>query len=194
MASILVDTTITLIVFGSVYEGYRRGLVTNLLSLAGFGTVLLLCLTFGELLGKPLKPYIPFPETYSTLAAYIAICFVIALVAFLLHGVFSKLLTRRLPPAVDVIGGMFVGALRGAVFTALCLVILILIANPMINENIYHGSRIGATFFKEVSKVSPTVEEMLTSCSSPLKAKAVVREKSEHDLAVEAIQGSGHKK
>lgn len=194
MAEVLVDSTIAVILFGSVYEGYRRGLVTSLLGLAGFTSVLLLCMFFGELLSKPLKPYIPLPSTYATLLAYVVICFAIALASYFLHGLCSRLLTKKLPPALDAIGGMFVGGLRGAVFTALCLLILMLIANPIINAKIGQESRIGGTFFKEVSKVSPTVNEILTSTPSPFTTGKVTKGKSDYEHAVDSFKKNGGEK
>jgi len=187
MANILVDTTIAVVLFGSLYEGYRKGLITTLLGLAGFTMVLLMCLAFGEILSKPLKPYIPLPTTYAILAAYIAICFVIALSAYFLHSVFSGLLAKKLPPSLDAIGGMFVGVLRGAAFMALTLLILMLIANPVINENISNESRIGGVFFKKVSEVSPTVSEILTSPPSPTKAKQVGKRRSDYEKALDSF-------
>ncbi len=194
VTNILVDTTIIVIILGSLYEGYRRGLVTTLLGLVGFATVLLLCLAFGETLSKPLKPYIPLPVTYAALAAYIAICFAIALLAYLLHSLFSGLLKKKVPPGVDAVGGMLVGALRGAVFTALTLVILMLIANPTIHDNITIQSRIGATFFKEVSKVSPTVNEIFESPPSPLRTMRVEKKKSEYESVVDSFPRKSDKK
>jgi uncharacterized membrane protein required for colicin V production len=185
MTNLLVDSTIAVVILGSLYEGYKRGFLTSLFGLAGFTTVLLLCFTFGEALSRPLKPYIPLPTTYSTLAAYIAICFIISLVFYLLQMLLTKSLAKSLPPALDSIGGMFVGALRGAVFTALCLVILMLIANPVINEKISKESHVGATFFKKVSKVSPTVSEILTSSPHPTATKKAVRERSDHDRVID---------
>jgi len=188
MAEVLVDTTITVIVLGSLYEGYRRGLITTLLGVVGFATVLFLCLVFGEALSKPLKPYIPLPTTYATLAAYIAICFAIALVAYFLDRWLTNLLAKRLPPIVDAIGGMLAGALRGTLFTALCLVVLMLIANPEINDQISNQSRIGAAFFKEVSKVSPTISEVLASPTSAVKKKKVEKEKRGYEEVVESFK------
>lgn len=186
----LVDTTIGVVVFGSLYEGYRKGLVTNLLGLAGFTTVLLLCLAFGETLSQPLKSYVPLPTTYATLAAYIAISFVIALSALFLHRVFNNLLAKKIPPALDAIGGMFAGALRGTVFMVLCLVILLLMANPVINEQISNRSRIGSAFLKEVSKVSPTVKDIFTSPPSPMERKKVRKKKGDYEEVVDSFSGS----
>jgi len=188
MAKILVDTMIAVVLFGSLYAGYRRGLVRALLGLAGFATVLLLCLTFGETLAKPLKPYVPLPVTYATLVAYIVICFVIALLAYFLHRVFDKLLAKRVPPTLDAIGGMFVGALRGAVFTALALLILVLIANPTIHENVTHKSWIGGAFFEKVSKVSPTLNEIYISPPSLLRERDVRKRKSDYEEAWDSFQ------
>ncbi len=187
VANFLVDATIGVIVFGSLYEGYRKGLVTNLLGLAGFTTVLLLCLAFGETLAKPLKPYVPLPTTYATLAAYIAISFVIAMSAFFLHAVFSNLLAKKLPPALDAIGGMFAGALRGTVFMVLCLVIIMLMANPTINDQISNRSRIASAFLKEVSKVSPTVNDIFTSHPSPLTKKDVTKKRGDYEEVVDSF-------
>jgi membrane protein required for colicin V production len=188
MANILVDTTIAVVLFGSAYEGYRRGVVNTLLGLVGFTTVLLLCLAFGEILSKPLKPYIPLPTTYATLAAYILICIVIALIAFFLHGFFSKMLSKKVPPALDAVGGMFAGGLRGVVFTALALLILMLIASPTINDNITNKSRIGSAFFQNVSKVSPTVNEILSSRPSLTEDKDVQKKKGDYELVVDSFQ------
>ncbi len=190
MANILVDTTIAVIVFGSLYEGYRRGLINTLLGLLGFTTVLLLCLAFGEVLSKPLKPYIPLPTTYATLAAYLIICIVIAVLAFFVHRYVSTLLTKKIPPAVDALGGMFAGALRGAAFTALVLLILMLIASPSIHNNISSGSRIGSTFFHKVSKVSPTVNDILTSPPTAGETKGVRHGKSDYEDALDSFGGS----
>jgi uncharacterized membrane protein required for colicin V production len=188
MANILVDTTIAVVVFGSLYEGYRRGLINTLLGLLGFAMMLLLCLTFGELLSRPLKPYIPLPFTYATLAAYIVICAVIAMLAYFLHGYVTTLLTKKLPPTVDAIGGMFAGALRGAVFTALALLILMLIASPSIHDIISTESRIGSVFFNKVSKVSPTVREILRSPPDPTTDMEVDKAKSEYEAAVDSFK------
>jgi membrane protein required for colicin V production len=188
MAKVFVDSTIAVIIFGSLYEGYRRGLMKSLLGLVGFGTVLLLCLSFGESLSRPLKPYVPLPMTYATLAAYILICFVIALVAYFLQGLFARLLTRRLPPALDGIGGMFVGALRGAVFTGLCLVILMLIANPILTEQITKRSHLGTAFFEKVGKVSPTVKDIYTAPSSPVTTKKVVKPEHDYEKALDSFE------
>lgn len=189
MAKVLVDSTIAVIVFGSLYEGYRRGLMKSLLGLVGFATVLLLCLFFGEVLSKPLKPYIPLPTTYATLASYILICFVIALVAYFLQGFFSKLVAKRLPPAIDGLGGMIVGALRGGVFTALCLIILMLIANPIINDQITNGSHLGPAFFEKIGKVSPTVKEIYTA-PSPVTKKGVIKSKHDYERIVDGFKAN----
>jgi uncharacterized membrane protein required for colicin V production len=189
MANILVDSTIAVIIFGSLYEGYRKGLMTNLLGLVGFATVLLLCFSFGELLSKPLKPIFPLPPTYATLAAYIVICFAIAIVFYFLQAGLGRFIMKKLPPAVDSIGGLFVGALRGAVFTALCMMILMLMANPVISRKIGHESHIGAAFFKEVSKVSPTVNEIVTSNPSPLTKNRVTKGPSEYEKVVNGFDG-----
>ncbi len=194
MAQVLVDTTIAVVILGSLYEGCRRGLVRSLLGLAGFATVLLLCLAFGELFSKPLKPYVPLPVTYATLASYILICFVIALVSYCLQGFFARFLSKRLPPAVDGIGGMVVGVLRGAVFTALCLIILMLIANPIINEQLTKNSHLGTAFFKKVGEISPTVNEIYTSPSSPLTTKGVVRDKDDYEKALDSFDSRQHRR
>ena len=194
MANILVDTTITVVVFGSLYEGYRRGLATTLLGLAGFTTVLLLSLAFGETLSEPFKPFIPLPTTYATLAAYIWICFAIAVLFYFVHTAFRNLLAKRVSPAVDAIGGMFAGAVRGGVFTALCLVILLLIASPGIHENITNESRIGSAFFKQVRKVSPTVNDVLASSPSARERKRVEKRKGDYEEVVESFRNSGGKK
>lgn len=193
MAEVLVDSTIAVVIFGSLYEGYRRGLMTSLLGLVGFASVLLLCIFFGELLSKPLKPLVPLPSTYSALVAYVGICFVISLVAYFVQGFFSKLLTKRVPPALDAIGGIVVGALRGGVFMALCLIVLVLIANPIINEKIGKDSRIGAAFFNEVRKVSPTVDEIFTAQMSPLSAKRVLKGESQYEEALSSFEKKGEK-
>jgi uncharacterized membrane protein required for colicin V production len=189
MANILVDTTIAMILFGSLYEGYRRGLITTLVGLAGFTTVLLLCLAFGEVLSRPFKPYIPLPVTYATLAAYILICFGIALASYFLHHVFHKLLTKKLPPSLDAIGGMLAGILRGAAFTALCLLILMLMANPAINDNISHQSRIGGAFFNKVSRISPTINDIFTAPPSPVANKGLQRERTAYEEAYDSVRG-----
>lgn len=194
MANILVDTTIAVVVFGSLYEGYRRGLINTLLGLLGFTTVLLLCLAFGEVLSKPFKTYIPLPTTYATLAAYIVICAVIAVLAFFLHRYVSTFLTKKFPPTVDAIGGMFAGALRGAVFMALALLILMLIASPSIHENISTESRIGSVFFNKVGKVSPTVREILSSPPSPTTKMEVDKGQSEYEAAVDSFKSPRKKK
>jgi len=195
MAEVLVDSTIAVVIFGSLYEGYRRGLVTSLLGLAGFTTVLLLCIFFGELFSKPLKPYIPLPSTYAALVSYIGICFVISLAAYFLQGFFSKFLTKRVPPALDAIGGVLAGAMRGAVFMSLCLIVLVLIANPVINEKIGRDSRIGAAFFNQVRKVSPTVDEIFNGQVSPLSAKRVLKGRSQYEEALNSFEKkSGNKK
>ena len=194
MVNILLDATIGVVILGSLYAGYRRGLVSSLLGLAGFTTVLFLCLAFGERLSRPFEAYFPLPSTYATLAGYIWICFVITLLAYLLHRVFSKLLTKRLPPGVDAMGGMFVGALRGAVFTALCLVILLLMTSPAIHEHIRTRSRIGSAFFRQVRKVSPTVNEILGSPTSPVEEKRVKKEKGEYEKIFEPLPGRGETK
>jgi len=188
MAKVLVDTTIAVIILGSLYEGYRRGLMKSLLGLVGFATVLLLCLFFGEVLSKPLKPYIPLPITYATLASYILICFVIALVGYFLQGLFTKLQTRRLPPSIDGMGGMIVGAVRGGVFTGLCLIILMLIANPIINDQITKKSHLGPAFFEEVGKVSTTINEIYTSPPSPLTTKGVIKDKHDYEKVVDGFK------
>jgi uncharacterized membrane protein required for colicin V production len=188
MADVLVDSTLAVIIFGSLYEGYRRGLIASLLGLAGFTTVLLLCLSFGESLSKPLKPVVPLPTTYAMLASYIAICFAIALIAYFLNGFFTKLMPKKLPPAVDAVGGMFVGFLRGAVFTVLCLVILMLMANPMVNEKIVEDSRIGAAIFRKVGKVSPTVNEIFTEQPSPVANNRVLKQKSDYETALDSFK------
>jgi membrane protein required for colicin V production len=191
MAQVLVDSTIALVVLASLYEGCRRGLIRSLLGLAGFATVLLLCLAFGEVLSEPLKPYVPLPTTYAVLASYMVICFVIALVSYFLQGFFSRFLTKRLPPALDGIGGMVVGALRGVVFTALCLIILMLIANPIINEQLTQKSHLGTTFFEKVGEVSPTVNEIYTSPTSPTDTKGVVKGKDDYEKALDSFKGGG---
>ena len=189
MAQVLVDSTIALVILGSLYEGCRRGLIRSLLGLAGFATVLLLCLAFGEALSKPIKPYVPLPTTYAILASYILICFVIALVSYFLQGLFGRFLSKRLPPALDGIGGMVVGAMRGAVFTALCLIILMLIANPIITEQLTENSHLGTAFFKKVGEISPTVNEICTSPSSPVSTRGVVKSKDEYEKALDSFNG-----
>lgn len=189
IAQVLVDSTIAVVILASLYEGCRRGLIRSLLGLAGFATVLFLCLAFGEALSEPLKPYLPLPTNYAVLASYILICFVIALVSYFLQGFFARFLTKRLPPALDGIGGMVVGAMRGVVFTALCLIILMLIANPIINEQLTQNSRLGTTFFKKVGEVSPTVNEIYTSPGSPVGTRGVVKGKDDYEKALDSFKG-----
>jgi membrane protein required for colicin V production len=152
------DIAIVAVLVGCVIFGYRRGLVQQLVELAGLLTGVLLALYLtGGLVANYAKPLAGFDLTYPVV--FLAIVGVALLVAQVVGRVTSEVMQVTFFGWFDQVGGGIAGLAKGLVWLSICITIAShLHVGKAVDDNLRKSSLAGP-----LSRLLPAAFELVKS-------------------------------
>lgn len=165
-----VDIALMLLVLAACFQGYRQGLVLQVLSLVSTVLSLWLAYTFADNLAPYLKEWLPFtiPDRTGLLGLFSLEKVVYSIIAFLLIFLFVRLILRIVRLFIDRIfrfpilsafnqtGGLVFGFVRILILIVILINVLHVIPVPTLTD------RVNQSFFAQhIIEITPSLKEEL---------------------------------
>ncbi len=158
----LLDILLLIVIGLSVFEGLKRGLIRQLIQLGGFIAAYIVASRYGAAFGQTLSDVLKFEEYAASLEVpylnvnevsnilsnalgYIILFFAVLLAAWLLSILLGAVTKMPVLGAMDRVGGLVVGLLRGALIVLVMVWILNLLPIPWIDGAV-ESSKIAQVF------------------------------------------------
>jgi len=147
----LLDIILLIIIGLSVFEGIKRGLIRQLIQLAGVIAAFVIASRYGVALGQMLSGVLKFEEYAASLntpflnpeavasilynaLGYIILFFAVLLAAWIIAAVVGTVAKLPVLGAMDKVGGLAIGLIRGALIVLVAVWILNLLPIPSIES------------------------------------------------------------
>ena len=138
-----VDLIIATILLGTSYNGFGRGLLSELLSLAGAVSATALAINYAQVVTQTVSPWIWFDQTVARFVMFIGLFLILVVVVHLVIRRLTEIIKwERLHWAIQGLG-LMLGALRGLWWSGVILVMLTSSGVTYLQESVEQRSVLG---------------------------------------------------
>ncbi len=195
-----VDLLVVIIMLRTIYVSFQDGLSHSVFPLFGSILKLVLALHFYSMLGSVLHVSIALvPVSVCNMASFLAIILIMGLVLKLLKNLIDAIIKVTWHPLIEKIGGVAVGALRGAVSASIVLIFLALVPLSYLQWSIKDKSLCGMFFLRAGPAIYRTIsggriddkritEDIVSKKDIPVKGNILASKQPKWEQAFNTIQ------
>ncbi len=150
-----IDLILILIILLFAIQGFRKGLIYEVASLAGLILGIYASFHFANYLEGYLTDYLNVPEKYSTITAFILIFFLVVIVLHLVGKIIENIIDLVALGFINKLAGSVFGLAKGIVLLSLAFLIL----NHFDNEMISKENKNESFLYKPIESIAPLLWE-----------------------------------
>ena len=143
-----VDLLIVIIVLRGTYVGSQRGFLGELFHIFGICLAIVLGIHFYTPISNFSHTYIFIPLNIAYIISFLLITFVIYVVFKTIYTFLQKLLKIEMLPAINKIGGAFIGFCKSFVLSVFIVLIMLLVPIRYISESVKTESLFAPAFIE----------------------------------------------